>query len=110
MNATHEIRIHDYRKGPNHVEILCSGTEQECTKFLEKEALDRGVGPSFLTGNGGYRFVDLEEEKLQKARAAGPDLLLALETAEQTLSQLNINAVCDNTLLLVRNAIKKATA
>ena len=37
------------------------------------------------------------------------ELLEALITAEDTLRKLNINAVCDNTLMLVSNVIKKAT-
>ena len=50
-----------------------------------------------------------ETEANAQLISAAPELLEALITAQATLRQLNINAVCDNTILLVTNAIKKAT-
>jgi len=44
-----------------------------------------------------------------KLITAAPELLQALLTAQDTLIKLNVNSICDNTLLLVTNAIKKAT-
>ncbi|MCW3109898.1 MAG: hypothetical protein JWQ09_4404 [Segetibacter sp.] len=51
-----------------------------------------------------------ESEANAKLIAATPDLLQALITAEDTLNKLNINSVCDNSLYIVRTAIKKATS
>lgn len=44
-----------------------------------------------------------------KTMAASKDMLIALRTALHTLKQLNTDAVCDNTILIVTQAIKKAT-
>lgn len=77
---SHELRVHDYRKGPNHVEVVCKGSEDECRAHAAKIAkeMGEGFGVGYVLSNGGYKLIDLAEERKQKIEKAGPDLLKVL--------------------------------
>lgn len=82
IHQTHELRHHDYTKGVNHSEVLYYGTKDECMANLSEIAKPRNVGVSYLLGNAGYSIVSLEEERINKIKAAAPELLEALKEAK----------------------------
>ncbi len=110
-NHTHEIRYHDYRKGNNHSEVLCKGTQEECNAFLKSKAADMECGVGLLLNNCGYSFVSLEYEAQERIKAAAPELLSALKSAYDMIMDSNYNNACIRNKVKdeIRNAIYTAT-
>lgn len=123
MGHTHELRLTSYdpNKKPHFsTQVLVRGTKEECYKRVEEIAEEEKVGKFFLLSNGGYRIVDLAEEKVKKAKEAGPELLEALKGSLQMMEQslvyrkkngLKIGLVFLETAIQdAKAAIKKATS
>lgn len=119
-NHTHELRLHDYTKGLNHIQVLVKGTEEDCLAYLEIEAKRRGCGIGLLVNNGGYTVVDLAAEVIAKKKAAGVELFdalqILLEEAERVAMLVpsehwteDFRAKWNANTLIAEQAIQKAT-
>lgn len=101
---THELRLLHYRDWEfvkakreegidmplGYFEVLVQGTKEECHQEVVRLAEEQSVGTGLLYNNGGYRIVDLEEERIKVIEDNGVQLLEVLqELVDREISSHN---------------------
>lgn len=90
-----------------YTETIIQGTPDECHAEVVRLAEEQGCGTGLLYNNGGYHIINMETERLNKIKEAGPEMLDALKEISNAVGKgIPMGDIQEMTM----KAIKKATA